>query len=97
MEASTAPLLSLRRVSKVFGGVEALVEVDLEVRAGEVVALVGDNAQHQQAGDRALASGPGGSEDLCVAMTLPLATTSAFASASANVKLTFDAEQVTNN
>ncbi len=60
-------------------------------------ALVGDNAQHQQAGDRALASGPGGSEDLCVAMTLPLATTSAFASASANVKLTFDAEQVTNN
>ena len=29
METPTAPLLSLRRVSKVFGGVEALVDVDL--------------------------------------------------------------------
>ena len=44
METPTAPLLSLRRVSKVFGGVEALVDVDLHVSAGEVVALVGDNA-----------------------------------------------------
>ena len=41
METPTAPLLSLRRVSKVFGGVEALVDVDLHVSAG---ALVGDNA-----------------------------------------------------
>ena len=38
------PLLELRSVSKHFGGVLALVDVDLTVRAGEVVALVGDNA-----------------------------------------------------
>lgn len=38
------PLLALRGVSKRFAAVHALVDVELEVRAGEVVALVGDNA-----------------------------------------------------
>src|SRR5688572_32529605 len=38
------PLLSLRGITKRFGAVEALVDVDLEVNAHEVVALVGDNA-----------------------------------------------------
>jgi len=37
------PILSLRSVSKYFGGVRALHEVDLDLSAGEVVALVGDN------------------------------------------------------
>ncbi|WP_418277738.1 ATP-binding cassette domain-containing protein [Isoptericola jiangsuensis] len=37
------PLLALREVSKYFGAVEAMVGVDLEVHAHEVVALVGDN------------------------------------------------------
>ncbi|MFL5910830.1 MAG: ATP-binding cassette domain-containing protein [Gaiellaceae bacterium] len=37
------PLLSLRGVSKRFGAVQALDNVDLEVTAGEVVGLVGDN------------------------------------------------------
>lgn len=40
----SAPLLSLRSLSKHFGGVRALVDVDLDVHRGEVVALVGDNA-----------------------------------------------------
>ncbi|WP_199830985.1 ATP-binding cassette domain-containing protein [Streptomyces sp. NBRC 110028] len=40
---SVPPLLALRGVSKRFGGVQALVDVDLQIRAGEVVALVGDN------------------------------------------------------
>lgn len=39
----TPPLLRLRQVSKYFGGVRALHEVDLDLRQGEVVALVGDN------------------------------------------------------
>ncbi|HVW19064.1 MAG TPA: ATP-binding cassette domain-containing protein [Solirubrobacteraceae bacterium] len=38
-----APLLLARGVSKSFGAVQALVDVDFEVHAGEVVALVGDN------------------------------------------------------
>ncbi|MEU9670507.1 ATP-binding cassette domain-containing protein [Streptomyces bobili] len=38
------PLLALRGVSKRFAAVQALVDVDLEIRAGEVVALVGGNA-----------------------------------------------------
>jgi D-xylose transport system ATP-binding protein len=37
------PLLSLQQISKRFGAVEALVGVDLDVHAHEVVALVGDN------------------------------------------------------
>ncbi len=43
MRDSTA-LLRLTDVDKVFGGVHALTGVNLEVRSGEVVALVGDNA-----------------------------------------------------
>jgi D-xylose transport system ATP-binding protein len=37
------PVLSLRGISKRFGGVQALLDVELQVRAGEVVALAGDN------------------------------------------------------
>ncbi|MGD9959285.1 ATP-binding cassette domain-containing protein [Nocardioides sp.] len=37
------PLLQLSKVSKHFGGVRALNEVDLALYRGEVVALVGDN------------------------------------------------------
>jgi D-xylose transport system ATP-binding protein len=41
---STAPpTLELRGISKRFGSVEALTDVDFEVRDGEVMALVGDN------------------------------------------------------
>jgi D-xylose transport system ATP-binding protein len=38
-----SPLLALKGISKSFGAVEALKEVDLELRPGEVVGLVGDN------------------------------------------------------
>jgi D-xylose transport system ATP-binding protein len=37
------PTLELRGVSKAFGPVQALEDVDFEVRDGEVMALVGDN------------------------------------------------------
>src|SRR5215471_16996966 len=41
--ADTTPTLELRSVSKAFGSVQALTDVDFEVRDGEVMALVGDN------------------------------------------------------
>jgi len=41
--APTPPTLELRRISKNFGSVQALREVEFEVRDGEVMALVGDN------------------------------------------------------
>ncbi len=41
-EAST-PLLELHGISKSFGSVQALTDVEFEVRQGEVMALVGDN------------------------------------------------------
>jgi D-xylose transport system ATP-binding protein len=37
------PLLELRHITKTFGSVQALTDVDFEVRSGEVMALVGDN------------------------------------------------------
>ncbi|MGW5605645.1 ATP-binding cassette domain-containing protein [Streptomyces sp. NPDC003753] len=37
------PLLSLRAVSKRYGAVQALSDVDLEINSGQVIALMGDN------------------------------------------------------
>ncbi len=42
-QAAKSPVLELRGVSKRFGAVQALTNVDLDVYAGEVVGLVGDN------------------------------------------------------
>jgi D-xylose transport system ATP-binding protein len=41
--SDAAPTLELRGISKSFGSVQALDEVDFEVRDGEVMSLVGDN------------------------------------------------------
>ena len=44
MQASEAePILRLRGISKNFGAVSALTDIEIDVRPGEVVALVGDN------------------------------------------------------
>jgi D-xylose transport system ATP-binding protein len=40
---SDTPLLELRDITKSFGSVQALSEVDFDVMPGEVMALVGDN------------------------------------------------------
>ncbi len=40
----TAPLISLHRIRKVFGSSTVLHDVDLDLRAGECLGLVGDNA-----------------------------------------------------
>src|SRR5215471_6442489 len=42
-EADAASLLSLRGISKSFGPVEALKSVDLDVRRGEYLGLIGHN------------------------------------------------------
>lgn len=43
MANGPTPLLEARGISKRFGAVQALYEVDLDLYAGEVLALVGDN------------------------------------------------------
>jgi D-xylose transport system ATP-binding protein len=42
-DPTSQPVLEMRGVSKRFGAVQALSNVDLDVHTGEVVALVGDN------------------------------------------------------
>jgi D-xylose transport system ATP-binding protein len=42
-DTTASPLLELKGVSKSFGAVQALYEVDFHVSPGEVMALVGDN------------------------------------------------------
>jgi len=41
--SAETPVLELRGISKSFGSVQALTDVDLDVHRGEVLALVGDN------------------------------------------------------
>ena len=43
MSDTDTPLLQMVGISKSFGSVQALSDVDFEVRSGEVMALVGDN------------------------------------------------------
>lgn len=43
VETSEKPIVELRGVTKSYGAVAALKGIDLKVRAGEVVGLVGDN------------------------------------------------------
>ena len=43
MPTAVVPALAVRGMSKSFGSVQALSDVDFEVRTGEVMALVGDN------------------------------------------------------
>ena len=37
------PLLAMRNVSKAFGHVQALIDVDLDINPGQVMGLLGDN------------------------------------------------------
>jgi predicted ribosomally synthesized peptide with SipW-like signal peptide len=62
---------------------------------GTTGALVGDNSQGAQAGDRVVAAGS--SEVLCFQVSLPLATGNAAQNTSTEATFTFDAEQTANN
>ena len=43
MKKTTSPLWELREVSKAFPGVQALDDVSLSIKAGEIHALIGEN------------------------------------------------------
>lgn len=43
LDAGTQPILELQSVSKHFGGVQALSDIDLQLFKGQITALVGDN------------------------------------------------------
>lgn len=68
---SAIPLIDMRRISKAFGAVRALQEVDLRLYPGEILGLVGDNsagkstlmkiltgAYHRDSGDVLVAGQP---------------------------------------
>jgi simple sugar transport system ATP-binding protein len=42
--AQATPIVDMRKISKTFGAVRALVDVDLMLRPGEILGLVGDNS-----------------------------------------------------
>ncbi|MEO1105945.1 MAG: ATP-binding cassette domain-containing protein, partial [Pseudomonadota bacterium] len=42
-QAPRTPILTMRGISKSFGGLRALMDVDLDLYDGEILALVGDN------------------------------------------------------
>lgn len=65
------------------------------VGLGTAQLLFGDPTPGADAGDRALSAAA--SEDLCVRVALPLATSNAFQGATTEITLTFDAEQTVNN
>lgn len=66
---------------------------DLGSAAG--LAILGDPAQGQQAGDRTLASG--GGETLCLNVALPLSTDETFSDQTTTADFAFVAEQTANN
>jgi simple sugar transport system ATP-binding protein len=41
---STAPIVEMRKINKSFGAVQALADVNLTLRPGEILGLVGDNS-----------------------------------------------------
>lgn len=43
LDSDNAEFLELKRLSKHFGAIEAVVDVDLKIRPGEVLGLMGDN------------------------------------------------------
>ncbi len=55
MDLMITPLVSMRGISKRYGGVQALSDVDLDIFSGEVHALVGDNAAGKSTLIKALA------------------------------------------
>ena len=65
------------------------------VNLGTPTSVFGDNTQGSQGGDRELSATS--TENLCMRVSLPLATGNAFQNATTSITLTFDAEQTANN
>jgi hypothetical protein len=78
-----------------FGGSGSVVYGAAELGDTTGINVVGDPAQGAQAGDRVL--NPGGNEDLCIQVSLPVGTGNGFAGLTSTATLDFIAEQTANN
>jgi hypothetical protein len=88
-DALTLQIKTLGTSCAAFDGTAVLAATTLDG------AAFGSNAQGAQAGDRTLAAAA--SEVLCFRVALPLAAGDALQGATADVTVTFDAEQTANN
>jgi hypothetical protein len=77
-------------------GVASLSPLVSNVAIGVASSTVLGNPAPGNQGDRAIPAG-GSSDELCIGVSLPTSTTSAYAGASSTVELTFNAEQTKNN
>jgi ribose transport system ATP-binding protein len=69
----TAPILSLRGIRKSYGPIEVLHGIDLDVRAGEVVALLGENGAGKSTVSRIISGATAPSAGTMVFMGSPYA------------------------
>jgi hypothetical protein len=70
-------------------------DTELKATTLDTAALVGDNTQGSQAGDRTLAASA--TEDLCFSVVLPDTAANSLQSLSNTTTFTFDSEQTLNN
>ena len=93
----TEPFLVARNIAKRFGALTALADVDLEIRAGEVLALLGDNGAGKSTFIKILAGAHAPSDGELVIEGKPVAFSSPKDAAAAGIATIFQELALSEN
>ncbi|QKC96562.1 ATP-binding cassette domain-containing protein [Mesorhizobium sp. NZP2298] len=93
----TAPFLVARNIAKRFGALTALANVDLEIRSGEVLALLGDNGAGKSTFIKILAGAHAPSDGELVVEGKPVAFSSPKDAASSGIATIFQELALSEN